>query len=384
MFANLPVTALRTFESAARLRSFKLAAAELAVTPTAVSHRSRRSNSAWASRCSSACRAACALTERGASLFAGVHGALLDIAQTLDALRPAPDAGALTVSTTHSFAALWLVPRLGRFHQAYPQYQLRLDANARPVDLLQDASVDVAIRYSQKRYPALVAACSLPESFGVYGAPALAARLGGARAGREAPALVTVRWRDSRLYDEGWRQWCEAAGLPRWRKPAAIHAYEEEHYALQAAIAGQGLVLASSVMVSDSVRLGRWRRCGPRSVCRARPIPRCARRARTASAGARLPGLAGARIRGLSRARARLSCRALLTRRSPSGPRPQPENADREPIPRNDRVPGGGRGAELRGRARCGCRRPRSRAAWPRWSGGWACCCCCAPRAAFG
>ena len=180
------------------------------------------------------------LTERGASLFAGVHGALLDIAQTLDALRPAPDAGALTVSTTHSFAALWLVPRLGRFHQAYPQYQLRLDANARPVDLLQDASVDVAIRYSQKRYPALVAACSLPESFGVYGAPALAARLGGARAGREAPALVTVRWRDSRLYDEGWRQWCEAAGLPRWRKPAAIHAYEEEHYALQAAIAGQG------------------------------------------------------------------------------------------------------------------------------------------------
>ena len=129
------------------------------------------------------------LTERGASLFAGVHGALLDIAQTLDALRPAPDAGALTVSTTHSFAALWLVPRLGRFHQAYPQYQLRLDANARPVDLLQDASVDVAIRYSQKRYPALVAACSLPESFGVYGAPALAARLGG-----RAPAGKRPRW----------------------------------------------------------------------------------------------------------------------------------------------------------------------------------------------
>ena len=243
------------------------------------------------------------LTERGASLFAGVHGALLDIAQTLDALRPAPDAGALTVSTTHSFAALWLVPRLGRFHQAYPQYQLRLDANARPVDLLQDASVDVAIRYSQKRYPALVAACSLPESFGVYGAPALAARLGGARAGREAPALVTVRWRDSRLYDEGWRQWCEAAGLPRWRKPAAIHAYEEEHYALQAAIAGQGLVLASSVMVSDSVRLGALAPLRPEVRVPGAAYTALCAPARTASAGARLPGLAGARIRGLSRAR---------------------------------------------------------------------------------
>ncbi|WZB70978.1 LysR substrate-binding domain-containing protein [Achromobacter xylosoxidans] len=161
----------------------------------------------------------------------------------------------MTVSTTHSFAALWLVPRLGRFHQAYPQYQLRLDANARPVDLLQDASVDVAIRYSQKRYPALVAACSLPESFGVYGAPALAARLGG-----RAPSGKRPRW--SRC--AGAIRGCmtraggngASAGLPRWRKPAAIHAYEEEHYALQAAIAGQGLVLASSVMVSDSVRLG--------------------------------------------------------------------------------------------------------------------------------
>lgn len=278
MFANLPVTALRTFESAARLRSFKLAAAELAVTPTAVSHQvkalEQRVGVALFERVPRGVR----LTERGASLFAGVHGALLDIAQTLDALRPAPDAGALTVSTTHSFAALWLVPRLGRFHQAYPQYQLRLDANARPVDLLQDASVDVAIRYSQKRYPALVAACSLPESFGVYGAPALAARLGGARAGREAPALVTVRWRDSRLYDEGWRQWCEAAGLPRWRKPAAIHAYEEEHYALQAAIAGQGRCWPARSWCPTASGWGRWRRCGPRSVCRARPIPRCARR----------------------------------------------------------------------------------------------------------
>jgi DNA-binding transcriptional LysR family regulator len=91
----------------------------------------------------------------------------------------------------------------------------------------------------------------LQEWFGVYGAPTLAAR-----PGRRAPSLVTVRWRDSQLYEQGWQDWCEAAGLPSWRKPAALHAYEEEHYALQAAIAGQGLVLASSVMVSDSVAAG--------------------------------------------------------------------------------------------------------------------------------
>ncbi|MFD4840989.1 LysR substrate-binding domain-containing protein [Achromobacter sp. NPDC058515] len=251
MFATLPVTALRTFEAAARLRSFKLAAAELSVTPTAVSHQvralERHVGCALFDRVPRGVR----LTDKGARLFAGVHGALLDVAQTLDALRPAPAAGTLTVSTTHSFAALWLVPRLGRFHQAYPQYRLSLNASAEPVDLLQDASVDVAIRYSRQRYPALHAACVLPEWFGVYGAPAQVAQ-----AGRRVPALVTVRWRDSALYDEGWREWCEAAGLPAWRRPAAEHAYEEEHYALQAAIAGQGLVLASSVMASDSVGAG--------------------------------------------------------------------------------------------------------------------------------
>lgn len=116
MFASLPVTALRAFEAAARLRSFKAAAAELAVTPTAVSHQikalERHAGVALFDRVPQGVR----LTDAGARLFASAHGALLDIAQTLDALRPASAAGALTLSTTHSFAALWLVPRLGRFY----------------------------------------------------------------------------------------------------------------------------------------------------------------------------------------------------------------------------------------------------------------------------
>lgn len=315
MFASLPMTALRTFEAAARLRSFKLAAAELAVTPTAVSHQikalEQQAGCALFDRVPRGVR----LTDKGARLFVSVHGGLLDIAQTLDALRPAPASGALTVSTTHSFAALWLVPRLGRFYQAFPQYQLNLNASAEPVDLLQDASVDVAVRYSSQAYPALHTACVLPEWFGVYGAPSQVAQMAGRaetrgadldakRGGRRGenvgenlgedrgedrretrretrgetrdetrgenrsenraamhdvdlpPALVTVRWRDSDLYEQGWQAWCAAAGLPAWRQPSAVHAYAEEHYALQAAIAGQGLVLASSVMVSDSVGVG--------------------------------------------------------------------------------------------------------------------------------
>lgn len=64
-----------------------------------------------------------------------------------------------------------------------------------------------------------------------------------------------MQWRDSTVYETGWRQWCEAAGVS-WLARAAPRSYEEENYALQAAIAGQGLVLTSSAMVSDSEARG--------------------------------------------------------------------------------------------------------------------------------
>ncbi|CAI0730262.1 LysR substrate-binding domain-containing protein [Serratia entomophila] len=250
MFATLPVNALRTFESAARLRSFKLAAAELSVTPTAISHQIKVLEQQLGFVLFERLPRGVRLTEKGERLFAGVHGALLDVSGVLDALRPVPSAGSLCVSVTHSFAALWLVPRLGRFYQAYPHYLVRLEACAEVIDLQQDASVDIAVRYSRARYPALHQAARLEETFGVYAAPALSA------ADLQPPALIIVKWGDSALYETGWRDWCEAAGVDWWQRRTALRSYDEEHYALQAAVAGQGLVLASSVMVSDLVGNG--------------------------------------------------------------------------------------------------------------------------------
>lgn len=114
MFATLPVNALRTFESAARLHSFKLAAAELAVTPTAISHQIKVLEQQLGFALFQRLPRGVQLTAKGETLFAGVHGALLDVAATLEGLRPQPSSGSLCVSVTHSFAALWLVPRLGR------------------------------------------------------------------------------------------------------------------------------------------------------------------------------------------------------------------------------------------------------------------------------
>ncbi|AUG05589.1 LysR substrate-binding domain-containing protein [Pseudomonas sp. S09G 359] len=251
MFASLPLTALRTFESASRLLSFKAAAQELSVTPTAVSHQIRSLETWLGVPLFERLPRQVRLTEGGERLFRSVHGAFLDVAQSLDTLRPQRSAGHLTVSTTPAFAALWLVPRLGRFYTAHPDINLRLDTQCDVIDLQQDASVDLAIRYSLGDYPNLYGQCLFDEGFAVYGSPEQVAL-----AAIRVPTLISVRWHNSELYALGWQAWCEKAGEPWLAHTAQLREYDEEHYALQAAIAGQGLVLASNILVSESVATG--------------------------------------------------------------------------------------------------------------------------------
>lgn len=251
MFAGLPLTALRAFESAARQLSFKAAAQELAVTPTAVSHQIK-SLEGWLGvplfeRLPRRVR----LTPCGERLFNSLHGALLDVAQAVDQLRPQPHAGSLTLSTTPAFAALWLIPRLGRFYAEHPNINLRLDTSTALLDLHQDASIDLVIRYGPGHYPSLYTQCLLDDCFAAYGSPALVASLG-----ETTPTLITVRWRSLVFHEMSWQTWCQAANEESLLANATQREYEEEQYAIQAAIAGQGLMLASSILVSQSIDSG--------------------------------------------------------------------------------------------------------------------------------
>ncbi|MBK5538747.1 LysR family transcriptional regulator [Pseudomonas sp. TH05] len=251
MFAHLPLTALRTFESAARLLSFKAAAEDLSVTPTAVSHQIRSLEHWLGVALFERLPRQVRLTEPGQRLFHSLHSALLEVTQSVDTLRPKPSNTQLTVSTTAAFAALWLVPRLGRFYARYPNISVRLDSQSEVVDLQQDASIDVAIRYSQEGYLNLHGLCLFDERFAVYGAPQQVAQ-----AHQQQPTLISVHWRNSRLYADGWQAWCALAGESWFEHQPLIRSYDEEQYALQAAIAGQGLVLASNILVSQSVAGG--------------------------------------------------------------------------------------------------------------------------------
>lgn len=87
-------------------------------------------------------------------------------------------AGSLILSTTPAFATRWLIPRRGRFYAQYPDISLRLDTSTALIELHEDASVDLVIRYGTGESPNLHSQCLLDECFGVYGTPAVVAGWG--------------------------------------------------------------------------------------------------------------------------------------------------------------------------------------------------------------
>src|SRR5262249_16164059 len=133
-----------------------------------------------------------------------------------------------------------------------PDIAVRIDTRAQVVDLEQNAGVDLAIRYGGAVPTGLHRHGGLREFFGVYGAPGRTQ----ADAAPSPPTLITVEWGDSQLYCRAWDAWCERAGVDWTQRAPTVRAYDEEHYAMSAAGAGQGLVLASSVVVAGNVARG--------------------------------------------------------------------------------------------------------------------------------
>ncbi|WP_455926314.1 LysR substrate-binding domain-containing protein [Pseudomonas putida] len=250
MFARLPLTALRTFEAAARLGSFKTAADELSVTPAAVSHQVKTLEQTYGVLLFERTGQGVRLTDAGEQLQHQVHGALRELLASVQALAPAPDAQALTLTTTAAFASLWLIPRLGDFHRRYPDVHVRVETANQVVDLQREGAIDLALRAVIQPDAALFQLPLMEEFMGVYAQP-------GVQIADHGPLeLISVPWQSQSPLVVDWPTWCAKAGHEDWPGRARVRQYDDEHYALQAAIAGHGLVLASTVLAADSVARG--------------------------------------------------------------------------------------------------------------------------------
>src|SRR5271156_5262221 len=147
MTARLPsLNGLRAFEAAARHLSFTVAASELNVTQTAISHQIRRLEEELGVRLFVRQNRTLALTPQARDYLPGVRAAFNDLRLATDRLLRRDDDHVLTVSTLASLAAKWLLPRLSTFQETHPGIDARIPASPALVDF-KAGDVDAAIRY---------------------------------------------------------------------------------------------------------------------------------------------------------------------------------------------------------------------------------------------
>ena len=149
-----PLNALRAFEAAARHLNFSRAAEELSVTPGAVSQQIQNLEDYVGAALFKRTPKGLLLTDAAQTALPALREAFDRLAEAASMLTAAVDGRRLTLTAAPSFAAKWLVPRLGRFEELHPQVDVWLSAGLELVDLTA-GEVDVAIRYGAGRYPGL-------------------------------------------------------------------------------------------------------------------------------------------------------------------------------------------------------------------------------------
>lgn len=246
-----PLNALRAFEAAARHLSFTRAAEELHVTQAAISHQVKALEEHLGRKLFRRLNRALLLSDDGQAYLPSVSRAfaLLNDATRNLLERDAP--GPLTVSALPSFAARWLVPRLGRFRQIHPDIDLRIDPSAALTDFAS-GDVDVGIRYGRGKYSALRADWLMTEDIFPVCSPALLSGEHPLRAPGDLEHQVL-------LHDDGhgdWRTWLLAAGIDRV-DPTRGPIFTDSSMLIQAAMAGQGVALARGVLAADELAAGR-------------------------------------------------------------------------------------------------------------------------------
>src|SRR4051812_465150 len=145
---------LRAFEAAARLLSFTLAAAELNVTQTAISHQIRRLEEQLGIKLFQRRNRGLTLTREAEDYLPAVRSAFEDLRRATERLRRASQGGRLTVSTTASLATKWLVSRVAAFQDAHPGLEVRISTSPHLVDFRRE-DVDLAVRYGRGHWPGL-------------------------------------------------------------------------------------------------------------------------------------------------------------------------------------------------------------------------------------
>ena len=242
-----PLHALRAFEAAARHLSFKMAAAELHVTPAAISHQIKALETELGIKLFRRLTREIRLTEEGHALAPSLRDAFDRLAAAVERVQRAPTRAVFTLSTLTTVAMSWLVPRLPRFQALHPEIDVRVSTSQKSVDFTRE-DFDAALRYGIGGWPGLAQHKLFDDRLTPLASPALARKL------KEPGDLANVPLLDTDP-DPEWHVWLEQAGLARMpiRRGAS---FDSTRIALEAAAAGIGVALGDPLFAADQIAAG--------------------------------------------------------------------------------------------------------------------------------
>jgi LysR family glycine cleavage system transcriptional activator len=247
------LNAMRTFESAARHKSYSQAAEELFVSQAAVSQQMRQLENVLSVKLFVRTGRKMLLTPSGETLYDSAHQALNILIKGLNSIQHEDIAGDLTITSTQAFCSVWLMPRLYKFSQVHPDVNVRILGSNQKEDL-QQKHIDVAIRFGVNKQVSN-ADNLVMEDFGedvVY--PVC------------SPKLLQHMWLQSpkdlldctlvSLANEQvvtWDKWFEHAGVKGFENMTKKTEVTSSDMALNAVLSGHGVTLAASAMFAQYI-----------------------------------------------------------------------------------------------------------------------------------
>lgn len=252
-----PLDLFRGFEAAARHLSFTRAAAELFLTQSAISRQVQALEEDLGVQLFQRRHRALLLTDAGQLLYRTAAEALQSLQDTTQHIRGLQSARMLTVTTTVTFASLWLVPRLPLFRALYPQADVRIAADNTILDLSRER-IDVAIRYLMPSRAPEQARKIFSEEVVPVCSPGLLSD--SSRPLREPQDLRHHILLHDDITDLApwleWGTWLQAHGLPQL-KPAGELRFSLYDQMIHAAIDGQGVALGRLPLLSRLIASGK-------------------------------------------------------------------------------------------------------------------------------
>ncbi|VFR41069.1 Glycine cleavage system transcriptional activator [plant metagenome] len=244
---TLPLAMLRTFEAAARTGSFRAAANELCLSPSAISHAIRGLEEALGTQLFLRTGRAIALTPNGETLFGHVARGMDELRIGME-LVSSHGPAMLRLHSAPSFAAQWLLPRLSSFLSAHPQIDLRLAANT-DYARFEYNEFDLDVIYGQPRSEGQVVVPLGQELLTPLCSPAMAARI------RTPADLLHMPLIQSDVKKIRWPAWFDLNGLPT--PPLHGARLDRSFMVIAAAADGLGVALESTLLAEREIRSGR-------------------------------------------------------------------------------------------------------------------------------